>query len=133
MDIFILWRLMTPSKCMKDHDPLCRVSTTFVYKIQNLSFRSSKLMFCLYLFVLHTKSLWWYTHLILNKTNTISISHELFNPKLHAWFEFAKHLAQIESFLSYKKWVHDLDLLSIWTNRVSLILQVVSAKLKVYV
>lgn len=31
---------------MKDYDPMYIVSTTFVIEIENLSLRSSKLMFC---------------------------------------------------------------------------------------
>ena len=46
---------MTYLKCIIEHDPMYKVATMFINKTQNLSFSSSKLMFCFYLNHLHKK------------------------------------------------------------------------------
>ena len=62
VDMFILWRINAILKCMNECDPMCRVSTTIVNEIENMSFSSPKLKFCFYLFFYHACKIILVTH-----------------------------------------------------------------------
>ena len=45
-------------KCMNGCVAMCRVSTPITNETKSMSFNSSRLMFCFYILIMHTKSSW---------------------------------------------------------------------------